>query len=76
MEWAHVKNPCCSIGSSGRDCAGISVLKEGMVDWKNKDKLEDYIAFISYSSFLLCSYFYVGENSEGELKLIVTTFFT
>jgi hypothetical protein len=47
-----------------------------MVDWKNKDKLEDYIAFIFYSSFLLCSYFYVGENSEGELKLIVTTFFT
>jgi hypothetical protein len=39
-----------------------------MVDWKNKDKLEEYIAFISYNIFLLCSYFYVGENSEVELS--------
>ena len=49
-------------------------IKEGMVDWKNKDKLEDYIAFISYNIFLLCSYFYVGENSEVELSYFWTIY--
>jgi hypothetical protein len=49
-------------------------IKEGMVDWKNKDKLEEYIAFISYNIFLLCSYFYVGENSEVELSYFWTIY--